>query len=77
MPVASHRVDGSHWAKGRSMGDLGVRAKTNASIIAIQRGEVYITSPSADEELKEGDVLYLVGDESDVMLARNLLSTGR
>jgi K+/H+ antiporter YhaU regulatory subunit KhtT len=56
------------------MADLNLRANTNASVLAIHRGDRYITALSPDERLKEGDVLYLIGDESDVMLARQLLS---
>jgi K+/H+ antiporter YhaU regulatory subunit KhtT len=58
------------------MAELNLRAKTNASVIAIQRHDRYITALSPDERLAEGDVLYLVGDESDVILARNLLASG-
>ena len=76
MPVATHRVEADHWGKGRSMAELNLRAKTNASVIAIQRHDRYITALSPDERLAEGDVLYLVGDETDVLLARNLLASG-
>ena len=75
-PVSTHRVEPDHWCKGHSLVELNLRANTHASIIAIQRGKKYITAPSAAEQLQEGDVLYLVGDEADVMLARNLLITG-
>jgi len=74
MPVSTHRIESHHWANGRSMADLNLRANTNASVLAIHRGERYITALSPDERLKEGDVLYLIGDESDVILARQLLS---
>ena len=77
MPVSTHRVEGNHWAIGRSIGELNLRADTNATVIAVQRDDRYITVLSPDERLSEGDVLYLVGDESDVLLARNLLSQGR
>jgi len=75
-PVATHRVDVESWSKGRSIAELNLRAATNASIIAIERGAQYITMLSPDERLREGDVLYLVGDDTDVMLARKLLSEG-
>jgi CPA2 family monovalent cation:H+ antiporter-2 len=75
-PVSTHRIEANHWGLGRSISELNLRANTNASVIAIQRGARYITAPSPDEQLQNGDVLYLIGDESDVMLARNLLSAG-
>jgi len=74
MPVATHRVEPHHWGNGRSIMELNLRANTNASVIAIQRGDRYMTAFSPDERLSAGDVLHLVGDESDVMLARKLLS---
>jgi K+:H+ antiporter len=74
MPVSTHRIEARHWGNGRSMAELNLRANTNASVFAIQRGDRYITALSPDERLREGDVLYLIGDESDVMLARQLLS---
>jgi CPA2 family monovalent cation:H+ antiporter-2 len=75
-PVSTHRVESDHWGKGRSISEINLRATTNASVIAIQRADKYITALSPDERLDAGDVLYLVGDESDVLLARSLLSTG-
>jgi CPA2 family monovalent cation:H+ antiporter-2 len=75
-PVATHRIESDQWSEGRSIAEINLRASTNASVIAIQRGERYITTLSPDERLGAGDVLYLVGDESDVLLARKLLAAG-
>ena len=75
-PVSTHRIEGAHWGNGRSISDINLRATTNASVIAIQRGDKYITTLSPGEVLQDGDVLYLVGDESDVMLARHVLANG-
>jgi CPA2 family monovalent cation:H+ antiporter-2 len=75
-PVSTHRMESNHWGKGRSISEVNLRANTHASVIAIQRGNKYITAPSPSDTLQEGDVLYLVGDESDVLLARELLTTG-
>ena len=74
MPVATHRIEPQHWGNGRTVSELNLRANTNASVLAIQRGDRYITVLTPDERLQEGDVLYLIGDESDVLLARRLLS---
>ncbi len=76
MPVSTHRLEASHWGSGRTMGELNLRANTNASVLAIRRGETYMTTLSPDDRFEAGDVLYLVGDESDVLLARRLLSDG-
>jgi CPA2 family monovalent cation:H+ antiporter-2 len=76
MPVSTHRVDAGHWAIGRTVAEINLRATTGASVLAISRGSQSITSPSADERIAEGDILYLTGDESDVLLARQLLTSG-
>ena len=76
MPVSTHRIDADDWADGRTIAELDLRAKTNASVIALQRAGSYITTLAPDERLQRDDVLYLVGDDADVMLARQLLSKG-
>jgi CPA2 family monovalent cation:H+ antiporter-2 len=76
MPVSTHHLDGAQWAVGRSIADVDLRAKTGASILALQRGATFTTTLSPQEKLEDGDVLYLVGDESDVMLARARLTEG-
>jgi CPA2 family monovalent cation:H+ antiporter-2 len=73
MPVSTFRIEPRHWANGQTMARLDIRARTNASVIALQRDERYITVISPEEKLVAGDVLYLVGDETDVLLARALL----
>ncbi len=76
MPVSTHRVEGTQWGVGRTIAELNLRAHSGASILAIQRGDRYLTAPSPDEGIESGDVLYLMGDESDVMLARQRLMEG-
>jgi CPA2 family monovalent cation:H+ antiporter-2 len=76
MPVSTHRIEPGHWAVDRSLSDVNLRARTGASILAIQRDRHYLTSPLPEERLQVADVLYLIGDESDVVLARQLLNEG-
>jgi CPA2 family monovalent cation:H+ antiporter-2 len=76
MPISTYRLDEGKWAVGRSLTEINLRASTGASILALQRGASYLTSLSPDERLQEGDVLYIVGDDSDILLARQLLSEG-
>jgi CPA2 family monovalent cation:H+ antiporter-2 len=74
-PVATHQLGGGEWAAGRTLAEVNLRAETGALVIAVQQGGRYVTSPPADLKLSEGDVLYLVGDESDIMLARRHLTS--
>ena len=76
IPIATHRVEDGQWAVGRSLAEIDLRARTGASILAIQSGQRYTTSPAADVKIDGGDVLYLLGDESDIVLARKHLAEG-
>ena len=62
------------WAVGKTLAEVNLRAETGALIIAVRRNGRHVTSPSADLTLSLGDILYLVGDESDIMLARRHLA---
>ena len=75
-PVATHQLQGIDWAVGRTLADTDLHAATGALILAIRRGANAMTSPSSDVHLKQGDVLYLVGDDSDILLARQRLTSG-
>jgi CPA2 family monovalent cation:H+ antiporter-2 len=76
LPVSTHRVEDSHWAGGKTMSDIDLRKRTGATVLAVQRNGTYLTPVSPDETVAAGDVLYLVGDESDILLARRLLTSG-
>jgi CPA2 family monovalent cation:H+ antiporter-2 len=73
-PVATHQLHRGEWAVGRTLAEVNLRAETGALVIAVQKNGRHITSPPADLTLSEGDVLYLMGDESDVLLARRHLA---
>ena len=75
-PISTHQMHAGEWAIGRTLADVDLRAETGALVIAVQHAGRHITSPPADFRLSEGDVLYLMGDESDVLLARQHLREG-
>jgi CPA2 family monovalent cation:H+ antiporter-2 len=76
LPVSTHRVEPAHWAAKKTMSQINLRARTGATVLAVHRSGIYITPVSPDENVGDGDVLYLVGDESDILLARRLLTSG-
>jgi K+/H+ antiporter YhaU regulatory subunit KhtT len=76
MPVSTYQVEASHWAVDKSLAEVNLRAHTGATILAIQRGDRYITSLASDERIKAGDVLFLVGDQSDILLAGKRITEG-
>jgi monovalent cation:H+ antiporter-2, CPA2 family len=46
---------------GRTIGDLGVRSETGASVLAVVRGERVIPNPGADLRLESGDAVGVLG----------------
>jgi monovalent cation:H+ antiporter-2, CPA2 family len=76
LPVSTHRVDGGDWAAEKTMTEINLRARTGATVLAIQRDGRYVTPVAPDEQVLPADVLYLVGDESDILLARRVLTSG-
>ena len=73
-PVATHALSEGDWAVGRTLAEANLRADTGATVIAVQQRGRYTTSPPSDLRLAAGDVLYLLGDDSDIMLARRRLT---
>ena len=73
IPIATHKLSQQDWAAGKTLAEVNLRAETGASVLAVRRDGKSITAPQADFMLKPADVLYLLGDESDILLARKHL----
>ncbi|WP_096154806.1 MULTISPECIES: potassium channel family protein [Bacillus] len=58
--VASRRLDGN------SLIDLDIRAKYGINIVAFKRGRDIIVSPQATEIIKQGDILIVIGADTDI-----------
>jgi CPA2 family monovalent cation:H+ antiporter-2 len=76
LHVATHRLEPGQWAIGRTLAETNLRADTGATVLAIQSGTEYAAVLAPDRGLALGDVLYMVGDDSDIMLARLRLAQG-
>ena len=59
---------------GKSIGEINLRQKTDATIIAIVREGSTISTPSADDVLKPNDTIVITGDHKAVDKAFELLS---
>ncbi len=46
---------------GKTLGQLNLRAQHGVSVMAIKRGNKILAAPGADDVVKEGDILVLVG----------------
>ncbi|MCP3740871.1 potassium channel family protein [Rossellomorea sp. BNER] len=59
-------VSASNKVAGKTLIQLDVRAKYGCNIIAIQRDEGIIVSPSADEKIERDDILIVIGHNRDI-----------
>lgn len=75
-PVSSVHLPPDAWAVGRTLLDLNLRNATGATVLAVRRATGTITSPHGGFALAAGDHIFLLGDDSDVLLARQLLTSG-
>ncbi|CDQ19917.1 trk system potassium uptake protein TrkA [Halobacillus karajensis] len=51
---------------GRTLVDLDIRAEYGCNVVAIKRDRDVIVSPMATEEIKESDVLIVIGADKDI-----------
>ncbi len=75
-PVSSFRLAEDAWAIGRTLQELDLRNSTGATVLAVRRSTGTTSWPSGSFRLQASDDVFLLGDDSDVMLARDLLSGG-
>jgi monovalent cation:H+ antiporter-2, CPA2 family len=69
------RVPEKGGSAGRMIGELALRTRTGASIVGIQRDKESLVNPGADEELRAGDEILLLGSDDHLASAEKLLST--
>ncbi|HLR07794.1 MAG TPA: TrkA family potassium uptake protein [Bacillota bacterium] len=51
---------------GKSLMDLDIRAKYGCNVVAIKQGNAINVSPTAEDTLKEHDVLIVIGADQDI-----------
>jgi CPA2 family monovalent cation:H+ antiporter-2 len=59
---------------GKLIREIGLRTRTGASIIGIERNGASIVNPGPDEELQAGDSVFLLGNRQQLDAARALLT---
>ncbi len=64
------------WPAGRTFGDIDLRGKTGATVLAVVRGEGSFTSPGADFRIEEMDTLVIVASHRDLDRAFTYLTSG-
>jgi TrkA domain protein len=70
------RVPAATGASGATIGDLAVRTRTGASVVAVLRGDRPHPAPGPGFRLEGGDVAVIVGTASGAGQARLLLQEG-
>lgn len=73
LKVESVLIPEDSAAAGKSLRELDLRRQTGALVVAIRRGEAYVSHPAADDPMQPNDVAYLVGDVAAVRKAVDLL----
>lgn len=67
------QITSSCRANAMTLGELDLRGKTGATVIAVVRDSQTIVSPGADHKLREGDVVLLSGSAAQIEKAFELL----
>jgi len=68
LPVAAESP-----AAGKLIRELGLRTRTGASIVGIERGGTNLINPDPDEELRPGDQVLLLGTRAQLDAAKREL----
>jgi CPA2 family monovalent cation:H+ antiporter-2 len=66
-------VQPASGAVGRRIGELGLRSRTGATIVGIDRAGGSLINPGPDDEIRDGDTVVLLGKRSHLDEARRLL----
>jgi CPA2 family monovalent cation:H+ antiporter-2 len=64
-------------AAGRTIGELGIRRNTGASVVGLHRSGMHVINPDPGVPLFPGDSVVLLGGERELAAARALLVTPR
>lgn len=75
-PVASHAIAEGDWAVGRTLAEIGLRAETQVTALAVRHLGRYLAPPPADAPLRAGDVLFLLGRPEELAAAGAWLTRG-
>lgn len=74
--VETCRIDDDSPAVGKSFGDLSIRPRTGASVIAWTRDGMTESNPNLKTKLKAGDIVVLLGSRLQIRRAMSLLLSG-
>ncbi|SFT10926.1 cation:proton antiporter regulatory subunit [Sphingobacterium wenxiniae] len=73
LRIEWYKVEPSNDGVNKSIGELGVRQKTGASIIAAIRDDETIINPGPDYVISPGVTLVIAGKKSNIKLLKEIL----
>jgi CPA2 family monovalent cation:H+ antiporter-2 len=73
--VQAVRLEEGSELAGKSLAECALRRKHGVTVVAIRRGDAMLASPDANALLENGDVVYLLGEESRLHLAEALFGS--
>lgn len=73
VELATHRLAEDAAAVGKTPRDLGLRARTGATLLAVIRESAVVTVPAADCQLQTNDLLVLAGNRKQIADAEDYL----
>ncbi|MDR3609777.1 MAG: cation:proton antiporter [Ignavibacteriaceae bacterium] len=71
--TSTYYINEDNYHTGQTLAQLNLRSQTDATIIAIVRGNRTISTPSAKDTIESGDTLVITGTHKSVDLAFSLL----
>lgn len=71
-----YKVECSAKAIGKTIGELHIRKKTGAMIIAIIKKDTRIINPGPEQVINEGATLVVIGERKQVKACKELLLNG-
>jgi monovalent cation:H+ antiporter-2, CPA2 family len=74
--VETCRIDDDSPAVGKSFGELAIRPRTGASVIAWTRNGLTESNPNVKTKLKAGDIVVLLGSRLQIRRAMSLFLSG-
>lgn len=77
MFIEWFKVEPGAKSSGMTIGDLGIRKKTGATIIAIvKRDQMKIINPGPEQIIREGATLVILGERAKVKACKQLIQHG-
>jgi TrkA domain protein len=73
LRIEWYKVEASNDGVNKSIGELGVRQKTGASIIAAIKDSETKINPGPDYVIEPGDTLVIAGKAKHIKLLKELL----